>query len=98
MRASRLGDCAAPNMARFPVAGSSPGQQTNFFDSKKKGSETRWHSIPSHAHGKFDGFLLTSPCGQVAPAIARLKSWLASPFLFSERTFRQFGRLRAENR
>ena len=58
-------------MARFPVAGSSPGQQTKKFDSKKKGSETRWHSIPSHAHGKSDGFLLTSPCGQVAERVGK---------------------------
>jgi len=84
MRASRLGDCAAQNTARFPVAATSPGPQRDFFDSKKKGSETRWHSIPSHAHGKSDGFLLTSPCGHVAAAIARLKSCLAAPWLVPE--------------
>jgi len=52
-----------------------------FFDSKEKGSETRLHSILSHAHGRSDGFQLTSPCGQVAPAIARLKTLLAAPWL-----------------
>jgi len=79
MQASRPGDCAAQNMARCSAAAASPDQQTDFFDSKEKGSETRLHSIPSHAHGKSDGFQLTSPCGQVAPAIARLKALLSAP-------------------
>jgi len=54
MQASRLGDCAAQNMARFPVAGSSPGQQTKKSDSKKKGSETRWHLHFSFPNGPTD--------------------------------------------
>jgi len=54
MRASRPIDRAAQSKAHCSVAATSPRPQRDFFDSKKKGAETRLHSIPSHAHGKSD--------------------------------------------
>jgi len=59
MWASCPGDCAAQSKARCLVAAVRPDQQTDFLT--KGRSETRLHSIPWHAHGKSDGFRLTSP-------------------------------------
>jgi len=43
-------------------------------------AETRWHCEPSHEQCKSDGSLLTVACGQVAPAVPRLKALSAAPW------------------
>jgi len=49
MRASRPGDCAAQSKARYSVAPASLRPQTDFCDSKKKGSWTPGNT-PAHSH------------------------------------------------
>ena len=47
-----------------------------FFHCKEKGPKTHLYGalFTRPAHNKSDGFMLTSSCGQTAPAIARLKA------------------------
>jgi len=80
MRASPPGDCAAQSKARCLVAEMKSTPVEVFLHCKEKGPKTRLYGAVLPAHNKTDGFMLTSFCGQTAPAIARLKFWPAAPW------------------